>query len=102
VTMESAWQALTGSTPTKLRDFVGSHPDGPLSRALACFADRYPQRDTGLSHWDHLLIANTVRFGPKAALIVGNTLSGARWGTDPVSGYSGDLSAWATHHYPIH
>jgi hypothetical protein len=84
-TIDSAWQALTSSMPQPLRDFVCSQPDElPLRRALARLARRYPQHDTGLSHWDHLLLSNTSHFGPKAASIVGHTLSGAGLDTDSI------------------
>ncbi len=83
--LERAWDALTSATPFKLIDLIRSEADRlPLVRSLARLARRYPQADTGLTHWDRLLLSNTAEHGPRGAYIVGHTLGGFGWDTDPV------------------
>jgi hypothetical protein len=40
--------------------------------------------DTGLNFWDRALLENVQRHGPKAAYVIGHTLAGPGWDTDPI------------------
>ncbi len=75
--LDRAWTAVTSPSPHGLVEFFrNAHGNSPLARALMQLARRYPQRDSGLSAWDHALLSNTLSKGPGAARIVGHTLVG--------------------------
>ncbi|MCX4027668.1 DUF1835 domain-containing protein [Endozoicomonas sp. SM1973] len=87
--LTDCWYALVSSTPELYIKFIQEDKkDLPfLVCALKYLVYRYPNKQTGLSIWDESILRNTLKAGPKAAKIIGFTLSDAMDGCD----LTGDL-----------
>lgn len=72
-----AWLAVTASEPALLESFPLRHPDAPwyLREAVHKVSRRYPQRASGLDHWDWHLLVNVRDSGPRASDILAPTIA---------------------------
>ncbi len=73
----AAWDALTSPDPRYMETFANDHPTAStwLKNAMRLMLRRFPDRRSGLSHWDFRLLENAHRNGPNAAGIVGHTMT---------------------------
>lgn len=72
----SAWRALTSDDPQAVFSFGSENPQvaAPLRQAIRHVQHRYPDRATGLDHWDRQLLRYVRERGPRAARIIGYTM----------------------------
>lgn len=72
-----AWLAVTAPEPSAIENFAARHPDAPpfLVEAVRKVMRRYPDRASGLNHWDRKLIENVRAHGPKASDVLGATVA---------------------------
>lgn len=72
-----AWLAVTAREPSLIENFPERHPDAPwfLAEAVRKVQRRYPDRASGLNHWDRVLLANVRAHGPKASDVLGATVA---------------------------
>ncbi len=84
-----AWLAVTSPDPALLEAFAPKHPDAPryLSEAVTKVLRRYPERASGLDHWDRKLLENVRSAGPKASDVLAATIAAMNADADLV----GDL-----------
>jgi Domain of unknown function (DUF1835) len=77
--LEEVWAALTAPAPDALLRARERAPTSfsLLRRALGATIDRYPDVRTGLGHWDQELLRNVRDHGPRASMIIANTLVGS-------------------------
>jgi hypothetical protein len=73
----NAWQALTSPDPTGLANFAREHTEAQrwLKLALQLMTRRYPDKRTGLTYWDHALLARVQKRGPAVSHIIGFTMA---------------------------
>jgi hypothetical protein len=81
--IEGIWSALTAPLPDDLLSSIERDPTSVplLRRALRTMVDRYPDLDSGLSHWDQELLNSVRSHGPSAVMTIGNVLA-ASYDTD--------------------
>lgn len=72
-TYRAAWTAITNDTPEALVEIAGSGPD-TVPRILSNLLKRYPKRETGLSLWDSMLLAQIGENGPNATRVIAEVL----------------------------
>ena len=72
----ATWLAYTAPDPELLQKFVAAdhHTMPHLLPTLRLVLRRYPRRDTGLSHWDYLLLRKAAEHAPSAVRTIGETL----------------------------
>lgn len=72
----AAWLAYTAPDPELLQEFVAAETCNMLHLlpTLRLVLRRYPRRDTGLSHWDYLLLRNAAEHAPSAVRTIGETV----------------------------
>jgi len=82
-----AWAALVSSDPTLLGEFAKSHPDAIpwLSGAMQMMLRRFPDRQSGLPHWDRELLEGVKRHAPNAARAIGYTMT-RQWADADLTG----------------
>jgi hypothetical protein len=84
-----AWNAVTAPTPDALQAFLAeSRPALPLlGRALRALVHHYPDRETGISAWDRVLLQQVPEVGPRAVRVIGHTMAEdlpfPEWASDP-------------------
>lgn len=73
---ETAWDAVSSSSPEDLIEFCAPHPSqtSPVIDALRTFVARYPSVERGLNLWDRTVLEACEARRLKAARIVGNAL----------------------------
>jgi hypothetical protein len=73
----NAWRALTSPDPTELANFARENPDANrwLKLAMPLMSRRFPDRRTGLTYWDHELLARVATRGPAVSHIIGFTMA---------------------------
>jgi hypothetical protein len=73
----NAWAALTSPDPTSLASFAREHPEANrwLRLAMQLMTRRFPDKRTGLSYWDHALLARVPVRGPGVSHIIGFTMA---------------------------
>jgi hypothetical protein len=86
--LERAWIAVTAPTPALLASLLDD-PDfisggTTLHHALAQIPARFPDTSSGLSRYDARLLTNAREHGPDVPRVIGHTLAGAGWDSDPV------------------
>ena len=81
-----AWGAITANTPDHYMQLINAKTDliPTLIKSLKALFYRYPSSYNGLSRWDEILLTNTNKHGPKAARVVGYSMSEG-WGANNVS-----------------
>lgn len=73
--LRHAWRVFTSSDPSDLSKYISEDRPLPLLHdALSQLVDRYPDRQTGLSIWDHALLYYAAEKGPKAVSAIGNVM----------------------------
>lgn len=73
----NAWAALTSPTPELLAGFARDHPEANrwLKLAMQLMTRRYPDKRSGLSHWDHAVLSRVATRGPEVSRILGYTMA---------------------------
>lgn len=73
----AAWAALTSPDPALIERFSESHPSANqwLKRAMRLLLRRFPDKRSGLSWWDFELLTHVRSHGPKAARVIGYTMT---------------------------
>jgi hypothetical protein len=81
-----AWDALTSPDPRDVELFAAKHPSANpwLKDAMRLMLRRFPERNTGLSHWDFRSLGNVHDHGPTAARVIGHTMTENWDDADPV------------------
>ncbi len=71
-----AWRALSSPDPLRVQNFALENPRASewLRAAVRLVMRRYPDRSSGLPHWDFQLLRNVRERGPRAGRIIGYTL----------------------------
>jgi hypothetical protein len=71
-----AWLAVTSHEPGMLESYAPRHPDAPwyLREAVNKVLRRYPDRASGLDHWDRKLLQNVRKAGPSASAVLAATI----------------------------
>lgn len=74
-----AWAALTSDDPHDLEKFAQSHSTANpwLKGATQLMLRRFPDPTSGLTHWDRELLEGTRQHAPRAARVVGYTMTKA-------------------------
>lgn len=69
-----AWVAVTASDPSAVESFSVRHPEAPwyLQDAVNKVMRRYPDRASGLNHWDRELLRVIKDKGPRVASVLGH------------------------------
>ncbi len=72
-----AWLAVTAPEPAPLESYAARHADAPafLRDAVEKVMRRYPQRASGLPHWDLRLLHHVREHGPKAQAVLAATIA---------------------------
>jgi len=72
-----AWDALTSPDPTSLARFASDHPNASewLKQAMRVLLRRFPDKSSGLPHWDAKLLECVHRHGSKAARVIGYAMA---------------------------
>lgn len=73
----AAWDALTAPDPVSMERFSETNPlaNEWLKQAMQLMLRRFPDKQTGLPHWDFKLLENVRRNGPHAPRIIGYTMA---------------------------
>jgi hypothetical protein len=73
----NAWAALTSPDPEDLVNFARDHADANnwLKLAMRLMSRRFPDKRTGLTYWDHALLARVEKFGPAVSHVIGYTMA---------------------------
>ena len=73
---KSAWEAVTAPTPEKYLKHLHGDTDNLslLTKAMGFLFLRYPDKNTGLSYWDKVLLEYTQKREPQCARIIGDVL----------------------------
>ncbi len=73
----AAWEALTSPDPSLIERFSESHPSANewLKRAMLLLLRRLPDKPSGLSWWDLVLLTHVRSHGPRAARVIGYTMT---------------------------
>jgi hypothetical protein len=73
----NAWATLTSPDPTQLAGYAREHPEASrwLRLAMQLMTRRFPDKRTGLSYWDHALLARVKARGPEVSRIIGYTMA---------------------------
>jgi hypothetical protein len=73
----AAWSALTSEDPTAIERFAADRPNANawLKQAMRLMLRRFPDKRTGLTHWDHKLLSITRKHAPRAARIIGAAIT---------------------------
>jgi hypothetical protein len=81
-----AWDALTSPDPRDVESFANTHPSASpwLKDAMRSMLRRFPDRNTGLPHWDFRSLVNVHEHGPTAARVVGHAMTENWDDADPV------------------
>jgi hypothetical protein len=76
MTYRHAWRAVSSADPTRAQNFAVENPRASewLKAAVRLLLRRYPDRVTGLPHWDYQLLRNVRERGPRAGRIISFTL----------------------------
>jgi len=71
-----AWVAVTASDPSAVESFSTRHPEAPwyLHEAVNKVLRRYPDRASGLNHWDRRLLLEIKEKGPKAGAVLAHVV----------------------------
>jgi hypothetical protein len=72
-----AWASLTASAPAPLVTFGPRRPTANkwLSQAMKLLLRRYPDKRTGLAHWDHVLLRAVQKHAPRAVRVIGHAMT---------------------------
>lgn len=73
----AAWDALTAPDPVSMERFSETNPlaNEWLKQAMRLMLRRFPDKHTGLPHWDFKLLESVRRNGPRAPRIIGYTMA---------------------------
>ena len=73
----AAWTALTSPDPALIERFGESHPSANkwLKRAMQLLLRRFPDKRSGLPWWDLVLLTHVRSHGPRAARVIGHTMT---------------------------
>ncbi|MEO8064263.1 MAG: DUF1835 domain-containing protein [Pseudomonadota bacterium] len=73
----NAWAALSSPDPGPLTRFSREHPEANrwLKLAMQLMTRRFPDKRTGLSHWDRALLSRVATRGPEVSRILGYTMA---------------------------
>jgi hypothetical protein len=71
-----AWAAVTSADPTALATFTRDRPDANrwLAQAIPLLLRRFPDKVSGLSHWDHVLLRSVREHAPRTARVIAAAL----------------------------
>jgi hypothetical protein len=71
-----AWAALTAPEPNQIEKFADDYPTANpwLKRAMELMLRRFPDKRSGLPHWDYALLENVRKRGPRAVRVIGHTM----------------------------
>jgi len=71
-----AWAAMTSADPALLESFTRDRPNANrwLTQALPLMLRRLPDKATGLTHWDHVLLTKVREHAPKTAKVIAASL----------------------------
>lgn len=83
----AAWSALTSDDPMGFERFASERPDANpwLKNAMQLMMRRFPDKRTGLTHWDHKLLSMTRKHAPKALRIIAAAMT-AEWDNGDLTG----------------
>ncbi len=72
-----AWSAITSPNPALLVGFAVQHSQASswLKLAMRLMTRRFPDKRTGLTYWDHALLARVKAHGPELSRIIGYTMA---------------------------
>jgi hypothetical protein len=73
----NAWDALTSPDPAVLAGFARENAEASrwLKLAMQLMTRRFPDRRSGLTHWDHALLSRVATRGPGVSQIIGFTMA---------------------------
>ncbi len=84
--LRRAWRAYTSADPSDLSAYLDAPGPLPwLHRAMGGLVSRYPDRRTGLSAIDEVILDRVKNAGPNAVRVVGSVLVELFEGLDPIS-----------------
>ena len=71
-----AWGTLTAAKPETFERFPAQRPQANqfLKNAMQLMLRRFPDQNTGLVHWDRVLLESVRAHGPNAARVIGHAL----------------------------
>lgn len=71
-----AWAAMTSADPGLLENFARDRPNANrwLGQAMPLMLRRFPDKATGLTFWDHVLLTKVREHAPKTAKVIAATL----------------------------
>jgi hypothetical protein len=77
----SVWDAITDDHPQNYLNLINTKTTSLpiLNKSLKALFYRFPKLSNGLSHWDETIVSNVQQHGPKAAKIIGYTMSDGWW-----------------------
>jgi hypothetical protein len=71
-----AWAALTSTDPARLQAFATERPNANrwLAQAMPLMLRRFPEKNSGLTFWDRILLAKVREHAPKTARVIAAAL----------------------------
>src|SRR5687768_16048897 len=71
-----AWTAVTEPDPTQIEKFSENYPSANqwLKQALELMLRRFSDIQSSLLHWDHTLLENARKHGPRAVRAIGHAM----------------------------
>lgn len=84
----AAWSALTSPEPISIERFAEQRPNASrwLKQAMHLMLRRFPDRQTGLPHWDWVMLGMVSDKSRKAARIVGEVIGNHCWADGDLTG----------------
>jgi hypothetical protein len=72
----AAWQALTSPDPAAIEQFAAERPRANpwLKATIPLLLRQYPQKTSGLPHWDHVMLRAVRDRGPKISRVIGEAI----------------------------
>ena len=82
----AAWAALSSPDPRLIEQFASTRPGANnwLKQAMHLMLRRFPNRSSGLTHWDHLLLRMVPGSGPTAGRVMAHAMTEHLEDVDPV------------------
>ena len=89
VDYRAAWIALTSEIPTGFERFANERPNASpwVKQAMQLMTRRFPDKRTGLTHWDHKLLSMTRKHAPRALRIIAAAMT-EEWDDGDLTGDS--------------
>ena len=82
-----AWAAMTSEDPALLQSFTSDRPNANrwLTEAMPLMLRRYPDKRSGLTYWDRVLLEKVREHAPNTARVIGTAL-GNDWRDPDLTG----------------